>query len=459
MIKKSLITLAILTTVNAEEMPIHAKAGQCFTKTFYPSKYTNVTNIKSTKRVLLNEESVKYDVVPAKFSWKNERIKISDGHEKLVVIPAKYKSVRERILVEDEYKVWRKGLGPNSPKAFNSCLESAHMAGMDFDTIPVGSCFYEHFKPAKYETVLSKILVSEASERIEVIPAKYRTVTKKILIDGTSIKLLSSKPVYKNIKDRVEVRPAKTEWRKTICNNKGCNQSEVVCLVEVPVKYKKITRRVVLQPAIGTKNIPVKPKYKTIKIEELLTPASERVIPIPAKYMTISKKNRIENEKYFWSNHSNTNESSQSRSQCDKICLTVVPAKYKTVTKKVLLSPPETKRVSTKAQYTVVKIKEIEQKEYVKKVIIPAEYINVIVEKEKTKSYAKWMPMVCEEQLTPKIIKSVQLALTEEGLYTAVIDGILSMETKSAIREYQKRQGLAVTHKLSIETMISLGIN
>ena len=65
MIKKVSIIIVVLglcTVVmanNLEEMPIAAKAGQCFTKAFYPPQYTKVTKVKSTKRVLLNEESVK----------------------------------------------------------------------------------------------------------------------------------------------------------------------------------------------------------------------------------------------------------------------------------------------------------------------------------------------------------------------------------------------------------------
>lgn len=65
MIKKVSIIVVVLglcTVVmanNLEEMPIAAKAGQCFTKAFYPPPYTKVTKVKSTKRVLLNEESVK----------------------------------------------------------------------------------------------------------------------------------------------------------------------------------------------------------------------------------------------------------------------------------------------------------------------------------------------------------------------------------------------------------------
>jgi hypothetical protein len=90
--------------------------------------------------------------------------------------------------------------------------------------------------------------------------------------------------------------------------------------------------------------------------------------------------------------------------------------------------------------------------------VIPAEYITVITERERTKGYSKWMPMVCEDALTPTIIKKVQQALQYEGFYQGAIDGIWDIESKSSARAYQKSKGLGVTSKLSIETLTALGI-
>ena len=463
MIKKIYISLSVLSVLNisslnaTEEMPISAKPGQCFTKSFYPPQYTKVTKIKSTKRVLLKDESVKYEVIPAKYTIHEEKVKISDGKEKIVTTPAVYKTVYERILIEPEKKVWRESLNNGSKKAFNSCVQSASSSGMDISNAQVGTCFYEHFQAEKYTNTTSKILASEASERVVVTPATYTTVVKKIVTDSTSIKLLPSGAVYKKMKDKVVIAPAKTEWRKTICGDTGCNQSEVVCLTEVPTTFKTITKRVVLQPAVR-KSVPVTPQVKTLKIEQMLTPARSERIAIPPKYTTISQRQKIEDSKYYWSDASLKDASSRMRNQCNKICLTVTPAKYKKVAKQVLVTPVSVRKVKTPAKYTMVKIKKIEQEASYKKVVIPAEYITVVTERERTKGYAKWMPMICEEMLTPSIIKKVQRALQFQGFYQGEIDGIWSLASKSATRAYQKEKGLAVTNKLSIETMRDLEV-
>ena len=459
MIREMFIVIALLTITNADtdKMPLRAKAGQCFTKSFYPPEYSKTIHIKSEKRVLLNDASVKYEVIPAKFSWYEERVQISDLREKISVTPAVYKTIHKRILVKASEKIWRYSLNRNSSKAFNSCVDSAKSAGMDIENATVGTCFYEHYRPKKYRTTTEKILASEASERIVVTPAKYRVRSKKIITDSTTAKLLPSVAVYKKVKDKVIVEPAHTEWRKTTCQNRGCNQSEVVCLAEIPIKYQELTKRVVLQPAVE-KRVAVTPRYKTVQIEERISPVQEKRIAIIARYKTIAKQEKIMDEKHFWSDASSKNASTRLHSQCNKICLTETPAQYKNISQQVVRTPASSKKNSTPKKYKTVKIKKIHQKASFKKVVIPAEYVTVITERERTKGYSKWMPMVCEDAMSTNMVKKVQRALESEGFYQGEIDGVWDIESKSSARAYQKSKGLGITSKLSIETLKALNI-
>ena len=457
MIVTAIISVAQANPSSSERMPIAAKPGECFTKSFYPPHYTTVTKVKSTKRVKLNDASIKYEVIPAKYSIYQERVQISDGTEKIVTVPATYKTVYERVLVEPSQLIWRRNLTQNSQKAFSSCVESAAKMGMDVHNAQAGTCFYEHYQPEKYQTTTSKILVSEASERIEVIPARYRNVTKKIITDSTTAKLLPSVAVYKKVKDKVIVAPARTEWRKTVCADMGCNQSEVVCLTEVPTTYKKVTKKVVLQPAVK-KVTAVKPIYKLVQVQQLVSPARTRVIPIEAKYKTISQRKKVEESKHFWTDATAQNAPTRLRTECDKICLVATPTSYKTVSKQVLVTPASSQKITTPPQYTMVKIKKVIEPASFKKIVIPEEYITVVTERERTKGHAKWMPMMCESQLTPNIIRKVQQALKYQGFYQGEVNGVWDLASKSATRAYQKANNLAITNKLSIETMKSLNI-
>lgn len=463
MFPKSLLLLVLTSMIWVEflsaqdKMPISAKPGQCFTKSFIPPKVTKVTRIKSTKKVLINDASVKYEVIPSTFTWEEKKFKVSDGTEKIIAVPAVYKTVYERVLVEEASYIWKRSLDLNAEKALSACVSSASLSGMDVENSTAGTCFYEHYESAKYKTITSKLLATEASERVVVTPATYKTVKKRIITDSTSAKLIPSIAKYKHVKEKVEIEPARTEWRKTVCNDKGCNQSEVVCLIEVPTTYKRVTKRIVLEPAVE-KKVAVTPTFKTVYVKEMMTPASSRSILIPATYQTLAQKKKIEDEKYFWSNISSKDASTRFRSECNQICLSKIPAKYQKIAKKVIVIPASSKKVITPPKYKMVRIKKIEREASFKKIIIPSEYITVVTEKERTKGFAKWMPMVCEEMLTPQLIKKIQRALQNQGFYNGEIDGINSLELKKSSRAYQRANGLAVTNKLSIETMKALAI-
>jgi len=459
MIKTKIILLGVAISATVimalDEMPEGAEAGECFTKTFYPPRYTKSTRVKSTKKVLINESSIKYEVIPAHYKIHNERVKVSDGKEKIIVIPAIYKTVYERVLIKPSSRIWRRSL--TGQEAFKACVDAAQKSGMNTENAEVGTCYYEHYQPTIYRTVTSKMLVAQATERFEVIPAKYKKGIKKIVTDSTSVKLLPSVAVYKKVKDKVRIEPARTEWRKTVCADRGCNQSEVLCLIEVPTTYKEVTKKIVLEPAV-TKKVTVKPVVKTIEVEELVQPAQVRQIPIPATYQTVSKKEKVSDEKYFWTDSSAQYEASRLTTQCDKICLTKSPEQYRKVAKKILVTPATTQLVKTEPIYKNVQVKQIIKDASYKKVVIPSEYIAVITKRERTKGYAKWMPMVCESNMTPTMIKKVQQALKFQGFYDGIVDGVWNFESKSAARAYQKAHGLGVTSKLSIETMRALEI-
>lgn len=452
----SILLVSIATQIQAiDEMPI-AKAGQCFTTSFYPPKVKKTVKTVATKRIKLSESTVKYDVIPAQYTWVEKRIKISDGKEKIIVIPASYKVVHERILLTEGDKEWKTSLDKNAPKAFNSCIQAAKSSGMDMLTAQNGTCYYEHYKPAKYTTTTQRILASEASQRIESIPATYRSITKKIATTSTTMKLIPIPIKYKKVKEDVTIAPARSEWQKTTCQNRSCNQSEVLCLVEVPRTFKTVTKKVILQQAIA-KKVAVKPIYKYIEAEELVTPASTRTISIPATYKNINRTQKTQDEKYFWSTNQYKNASTRITSQCNKLCLVEKEPKYTTVTKKVLLHPATTKRIVTPPKYKTVRIRKVLKEASFKTIVVPSEYEEVRVERERTKGYAKWIPIICESTMTKSLIRKVQQALKFQGFYHSEVDGIWDIESKSAVRAYQKANNLAVT-KLSIETMKSLGI-
>ena len=102
-----------------------------------------------------------------------------------------------------------------------------------------------------------------------------------------------------------------------------------MCLVEVPAKYKTVTRKVIKTPAT-TKEVEVPAEYKTQKVSKLVKPAQERRIKVEPTYETLSKRVLVSEEKFFW--HPDWEEKpGAGRATGNTICLRETTAKTEVV--------------------------------------------------------------------------------------------------------------------------------
>jgi len=68
-----------------------------------------------------------------------------------------------------------------------------------------------------------------------------------------------------------------------------------------------------------------------------------------------------------------------------------------------------------------------------------------------------WFEQVCEVDLTPEFISSVQRALAARGQFFGVIDGRIGPETETAIRAFQRARGLD-SPILSVDAARQMGL-
>jgi len=149
--------------------------------------------------------------------------------------------------------------------------------------------------PAKYTWVTKKVLIKEASERLIAVPATYKVITEKILVSPASQKIVPIPAIYGTVVEKVLIREAHTTWKQgrgpiEKLDNATC---EIMCLVNVPALYKKVTKKVLKTPA-STKIIPIPAIYKTVKKKVLDKPASTKVMPIVAQFKTVKVKELAE---------------------------------------------------------------------------------------------------------------------------------------------------------------------
>ncbi len=458
-------------------LPPNAKPGQCYARIWIPPKYKTVT-----ERVLKRDRGERLQIIPAKYGMTEERVLVKEASEKLIPVPATYKTVTEKILVKDGEKYWNFGTrgpasakGPNAKRADSARLAMGKANGLP-DTAEVGQCYAEYYKPAKYATRTEKKLKSEASQRVQVIPAKYETVTEKVLVEEASTRVVKVPAKYKTVTEKVLVEPAHTEWKVSECSGGACQPGqlrnrvqgvrdridqatgEIMCLVNVPARYRTITKRVMVTPPT-TKTIEIPAKYKTVTVRKMVQPPQEKVVEIPPTYQTVTYTEKVQDAQTSWHWVGSPEARAAGRPTGDVFCMTATPPRYRTITKRVMVTPATTKKVVIPAVYKTVKVRKMIQPPQEKRISIPEEYQTITRREKVSDGHMEWRPVLCQVNMTSAKIREIQKALKAKGFYRGPIDGVVGSQTITAMRAFQKAKGLTSTRFFTIETITALGVS
>ncbi len=309
-----------------------------------------------------------------------------------------------------------------------------------------GQCYARVYLPAKYESEQLRVLRKEASERLEIIPAQFALDEESILVKEASTVI-------------AEV-PAHYEW-----------QEEQVLVKEASSRIEQI-------PAV----------YKTVDERVLVKEASTRLEAVPAQYDWVEEEIVDRPAHTMWKKGGKLQENLDN-STGEVVCLVEIPAIYRTVRKRVLVSPPTTRTVEIPAAYNRVQKQVLvsdattrtipvpaEYETIRKRVLVspastvvtevPAEYATVRVQRLVSPAVAKsipeaseyetvaqthlvrassieWRPVLCETNLTNERVQWIQKALKKAGYNPGRIDGRISAETLSATEAYQTDRDLA----------------
>ncbi|MBU0679737.1 MAG: peptidoglycan-binding protein [Verrucomicrobia bacterium] len=223
------------------ELPPNAKPGECYARVVEPPEYKTVT-----ERVMVKEESERFEVIPAEYEWVEEKVLVKEESEELVVVPAEYDWVEEQVLVkpatsemveipaeydwieEDvlvkaEHAEWKKGGG------LIEDVDGATGEIMCLVTVPAEyktvrkkmlvrpATTKEVTTPAEYETVRKKITVRPPRTEVKKIPAEYDTVRVKKVVTPERRERLVVPSEYNTIDKQVLVKAGRTTWRRVVC--------------------------------------------------------------------------------------------------------------------------------------------------------------------------------------------------------------------------------------------------
>lgn len=452
------IGLTFMTAIAEAEMDDatntlpEAKPGQCYAKVIIPARY----EIKSEK-VLVREESEKIESIPAKYETVEERVLIEEAKEELVPIPAKYEAVTERVEIRPKRSMWVTSLKKSGIPVSPVLLSSAKSGGVDIDAAIPGMCYQEYYTPTQFKTETKDVLISEASEKIKIIPAQYEWVEKKVLVKEASKKIVEVPATFDTITEKVLVEPARTTWKKgtglveRIDNTTG----EIMCLVEIPAKYKTVKKRIIKTPTT-MKEVEIPAVYKTVKVKKLISPPQEQRIKTPEGYKTVSKKIKVADASFIWhAVHDTTKPKGEWTG--NQVCLKEIPAKYKTFQKRVVKSPATIEKKTIPAVYKTIKVNKLISKAAEKRTKVPAEYKTVSKRLKVGDERLEWRQVLCETNMNKSIIAQLQKSLKNAGFNPGPADGILGRGTLRAVDNYQLDRGLP-RGGLTLKTLSSLGI-
>lgn len=269
------------------------------------------------------------------------------------------------------------------------------------------------------------------------VPPTYRTETKQVVTREKS--------------ERLEISPAKYGWG------------------EEKVLVKEASERIVVEPA----------QYKWAEERIMVKPASKKLVEVPAKYGWTEEKILVKEAHTTWKKGRGPIEK-VDHSTGEIMCLVEVPASYRTVKRRTLLSGPSTREVETPAEYKTVKKQVMVKPPTRRTVKIPAEYktmkVRTLISPAKQRtvevpaSYQavtktvktsegemEWRRILCETNVNRDVIRKVQTSLSSQGLDPGPVDGQIGPRTTRAIQSFQRKNNLAVGG-LTYETMERLNI-
>jgi len=430
-----------------------ADGGECYAKVNVPAVYK--TEAIST---LVKQASEKIEVVPAKFVESSERVLLKAASTKLIPVKPVYAEIEDKVEVMPASRTWVRGGLKSTIPASRGVLADLGDSGVDLDSVEPGSCFYEFHKEAQYDETQERVMVAQATEELLVVPAKFEKSRKQVMIRPATKKLTAVAAEYETVLERVLIEPAHKAWKKgrgpieRIDNSTG----EIMCLINVPAQFEEI-RQEVVKTAAKTESNMVPASFKSVEIESLAADSTESRIVVPAKYETFTRSKKVADAKLSWLKTAKANKAEHGVATGNIVCHREIPAKYESYKRKVVKTPGSFRSVAVPAEYTTIKVQKLETAASEKRIPVPEVKEELLKRVKVSDARLEWRPVLCETNLTRKVVSEIQRSLNTKGYQAGAVDGVLGRGTMDALEKFQEDENLA-QGGLTYPTIKALGV-
>ena len=125
--------------------------------------------------------------------------------------------------------------------------------------------------------------------------------------------------------------------------------------------------------------------------------------------------------------------------------------------KQVMKDPPTTRVIEIPAEYKTVAVRKLVTPAEVTSTPIPETYQTISRTEKVTDGRMEWQSILCETNAKPGVVSSLQQALKNAGHDPGPIDGVIGVRTMGAVKSYQRAKGLP-EGQLTMDTLNSLGV-
>jgi len=196
---------------------------------------------------------------------------------------------------------------------------------------------------------------------------------------------------------------------------------------------------------------------KSFKVKTLVSDASEKRIPIAARYDTIDRLKETRAASYLWLPRKSKNRANGVATG-RAACLVDRPAEFANYTREVVKTAGRFERESVPAVMKEVKVENLTTQASSSQTMSAPKTKTVSRRVMVSDARIEWQPVLCELNMTRDIIVSLQKALARKGYQPGPIDGVLGRATSRAIQKYQRDNQLA-DGGLTMELLEKLNIN
>jgi hypothetical protein len=299
-------------------------------------------------------------------------------------------------------------------------------AGYPADARP-GQCFARVLIPEVAQVVAEQVVDQAERTEIRIIPAEYTMVDEQVMIKEESVVYDVVPAQYTTVEERVLV------------------QDEQIETIVIPASYETVEERVLVRPAYET----WKPgaglfgrSADSLNVREadgtIALPTGEILckVEVPAEYRTLTRRQLL------------TPERTEQK---------VTPARFDTVAKRVVAQPPQVVERVVPAEFKTVKVRRMVAPPQEDRIVIPAIFKTIERTEVVSGGGVEWREVLCDTNATPEKIAEIQRALAAEGFDSGRADGVFGQSTLAAMERFQLSRGLIVG-QLTRETVEALGV-